>query len=152
MKKIVSIFILLSWMSFSCKKRSSTNQTPIPNVPVSLQVNLSLPGYFDLTIMGNWMYFPDGYHGLIVYHGYDDQYYAYDRACPYEPTKDCSVLWMDSTTHIYMFCGQYTNNEYVKCCDSRFQLPDGFPVQGPANTAMKSYNVARQGNVLYIGN
>ncbi|MHB1278428.1 MAG: Rieske (2Fe-2S) protein [Bacteroidia bacterium] len=136
----------------SCHKNTGDNLDPIPNTPVSLTINLDLPAYFDLTLSGNFMYFVDGYKGLIVYHGFDDQYYAFDRACSYQPTNACSQLWMDSTTNMHMICGSYPNGIYEKCCDSRFELPSGLPVQGPATFAMKQYYVSRSGNTLYVTN
>jgi len=137
---------------FSACKKGETTGEQIPNTPVSIQINLDLPAYFDLTLRGNWMYFPDGYRGVIVYHSFDDEYYAFDRACSYEPFKDCSQLWVDSTTEVYMNCGEYKNDSFYKCCESRFEIPNGFPIQGPANQAMKSYRVAKSGNTLFISN
>lgn len=136
----------------SCGKNSGDNLDPIPNTPVSLTINLDLPAYFDLTLNGNYMYFSDGYRGLIVYHAFDDEYYAFDRACSYQPTNACSQLWMDSTTNMHMFCGYYSGGIYQKCCDSRFELPSGFPSQGPATFAMKQYYISRSGNTLYVNN
>ncbi|HCS21960.1 MAG TPA: hypothetical protein DIW47_15630 [Bacteroidetes bacterium] len=147
------IFALASLFGLSsCNKNTGDNLDPIPNTPVSLTINLDLPAYFDLTLNGNFMYFSDGYKGVIVYHGFDDQYYAFDRACSYKPTDACSQLWMDSTTRMNMFCGSYTNGIYEKCCDSRFELPSGFPAQGPATFSMKQYYVSRSGNTLFVNN
>lgn len=151
MKHLIYIGIVFILVGVACRK-GPTGADVIPNVPVSLTVNLDLPKYFDLAITGTWMYFPDGYKGLILYHAYDNEYYAFDRACSYQPQNTCSQLWMDSTTKIYMFCGEYINGEYKKCCDSRFEIPGGFPVQAPASQPMRMYNITRSGNTLYIGN
>lgn len=150
------IFIFFACVSLlgvaACDKGTNDNLDPIPNTPVSLTINMDLPAYFDLTLSGSFMYFTDGYRGLVVYHAYDGEYYAFDRACSYQPTNACSKLWMDSTTKMHMFCGAYNNGIYEKCCDSRFELPAGFPVQGPATFAMKQYYVSRSGNTLYVNN
>lgn len=151
MKYMMVLVGLSLTLASSCKKGEPAGEE-IPNTPVSLQVNLDLPAYFDLTILGNWVYFPDGFDGIIVYHGFDGDYYAFDRACSFEPFKDCSQLWIDSTTRIHMNCGSYDNGIFTKCCDSRYEIPSGFPVEGPAQRAMKQYFVNRSGNTLFISN
>lgn len=145
------IMVLFTFTMNSCN-RNDDNMEFIPNTPVSLVVNLNLPNYFDLTLPGNFMYFSDGFKGLILYHAYDGEYYAYDRGCPHEPYRDCSQLWMDSTTKMHMFCGGYQQGVFEKCCESRFEIPGGFPVQGPSVRALKSYYVSKQGNSLIISN
>ena len=144
-----SIFSL--WMLESCRDKGN-NTTTIPSAPVSLVINLDLPAYFDLTVPGSFQYFQGGYRGVVVYHGYDDQYYAFDRTCAYQPLDDCSQLWVDSSTNQAMYCGTYDANGYTKCCDSRYELPTGFPLQGPATSPMRPFSVSRQGNTLYVNN
>ncbi|MDX5320591.1 MAG: hypothetical protein LPK45_05815 [Bacteroidota bacterium] len=151
MKKLILLTLVLTSLSFSCR-RGQQDTDLIPNVPVGLTVNLDLPAYFDLTLLGNWMYFPDGYRGLIVYHAFDGEYYAFDRSCSYQPQNTCSQLWVDSVTLVHMYCGTYVNGQYEKCCDSRFEIPMGFPVQGPAINPMKQYAIRKSGNTLFISN
>ncbi len=138
-------------MVSSCEK-TEPNTDMIPNVPFSLTINLDLPAYTPLKIPGAYRYFPEGARGLIVYHAYDDEYYAFDRNCSYQPSLSCAQLWMDSTTNMNMICGDYVDGTFEKCCDSRFELPTGFPTQGPATLPMKIYLIYESGNTLYVSN
>lgn len=154
MKKLVLIFlyaiVLPAYMS-SCGDREQ-NPDLIPDVPVSITVNLDLPAYFELQNIGTFYYFAGGAKGVMLYHGYDGEFYAFERNCPHQPFQDCSMLWMDSLTKLNTFCGTYSNGVYTKCCESRFELPTGMPVNGPATRAMRQYFVSRSGNILYINN
>jgi nitrite reductase/ring-hydroxylating ferredoxin subunit len=57
-----------------------------------------------------------GYAGIIVYHYTDDEYLAYDLACPNDYQQGCKV--------------EYFNGDLMlecPCCGTTFSIFDGFP-------------------------
>jgi nitrite reductase/ring-hydroxylating ferredoxin subunit len=152
MRSIPVICFLLLLGSLACKKDNPVqNADEIPNVPVNLTVNMDLPQHFDLQQPGQWKQYDGGVKGIVVYHSYDGQFYAFDRNCSYKPFDACAVLEVEDN-NLYFHCGKTVNDTFTKCCDSRFELSSGFPVEGPATKPLKIYSVYREGNTLYIGN
>lgn len=152
-KKYLLFFSLPALLFFgSCEKKGPDPSEQIPNVPVNLIINLDLPSYYHLNLAGSFLYMDGGHKGVLIFHGYDDQFYAFDRSCSYQPYNACSMLWVDSSNHQAAFCGTYTAGVFEKCCDSRFELPTGFPNQAPAQYPMKQYAVHRSGNMLSVTN
>ena len=67
---------------------------------------------------------------------------AYDRHCTYKSSNSCSKVDVDE------------NSIYAvdTCCDSKFQLLDGNPVDGPAPIGLQQYNTSFDGNIIQIWN
>lgn len=148
---VVFLFLIVFLFFNNCDKDPADGYYYIPEVPVNRTVNLNLPSYQQLSIPGNYFYFPnDGYRGIILYHSIDDTYIAFERACTYRPDDDCSTISVDHSG-TYMKCGKYEGNEFITCCQSQFDM-DGFVMQGPAKYPLKQYQVTRSGSVLYITN
>ena len=128
LKRVIFSFIFLNISS--CKK---DHNSVIPYVPVSFTINLNLLN--DLTVPGNSMYFPNvGYGGVIVYCELPDSYYAFDATCTYEVENRCIV----KNDGVVGTC---------ECCGSKFiLLGGGFPSEGPASVALKSYKVTLLNN------
>jgi nitrite reductase/ring-hydroxylating ferredoxin subunit len=144
--------LCLPFLTGSCGKNKTDTSELIPNVPVGVIINLDLPAYFPLTQLGAYLYYDGGARGLLIYHGFDDAYYCFDRNCPYQPLNDCSQILVDDD-RLYARCGSLDGNQaFTECCASRFELSSGFPVAGPAQRALKQYFINRQGNTLYINN
>jgi nitrite reductase/ring-hydroxylating ferredoxin subunit len=118
--------VLLLMTSISCDK---TQNTPIPYVPVSFNINLTIAN--DLTVPGNSMFFPGvGYSGIVVYCELPGSYYAFDATCTYEVSRTC-IVQNDGVTAV------------CPCCDSQFILLSGaYPANGPAEMPLKQYNVS----------
>lgn len=142
--KIIKISALLmlifSGIFMSCKK----DNDQIPDVLVDIQVNINNPGYFSLQAVGGWMYFDGGSRGIIVYRRSQDEFLAFDRHCPYQPSNSCGKLNVDSS-----------NNVIAKddCCGSSFLLTDGSIQGGPATRGMKMYQTYWDGlSILRIYN
>jgi len=139
---LLSIFVI---MFSHCNNDSDYAQ--IPNVYVNYDINLNLPQYSDLTNYGGYVYIDnEGYKGLIIYHSLSDEYMALERTCTFEPLKDCSVIYVDSSG-IMLRCGQKDGD----CCDSKFEM-DGSIISGPALYPLKKYYVSRNGDILTISN
>lgn len=146
------LFIALCMVfAFSCKNNDNVNPDPINNVPVNLAINMSLPAYFHLQNIGTHVFENGGVKGIVIVHHTDDNYYAFDRACSFEPSiSSCSRIEVDSGAYQFR-CGKSTNSGFQKCCDSRFFF-DGNVAQSPARFPLKSYAISRVGNILYITN
>ncbi len=131
--------ILLAVLLPHCDKEF---QDPVPNVHVSINLDLSSTLYGDLSIIGNHIYITGGYRGIIVYRMSQDDFRAYERACPYDHHKqharvvveDNGLTMIDST------------------CLSRYLLLDGSVFEGPATRGLKTYRTHYTGNNLYISN
>jgi len=131
----------------SCNKKTEENL--IPNVPVSIRINMELPLYSNLLYPGNYIYLEGGNKGITLFHGFDGEYYATDRTCPYQPFEECSRVELDS--NFTFRCGSTRQGVFEKCCDSKFQY-DGFLSNGPSMYSLKIYRVFRSGNTLDISN
>ncbi len=152
MKSRYSLTVVVLMVLFgNCKRETIDDRDLIPNVPVTLNINLDLPAYNQLQLPGAWMYFDGGSKGIIVYHGYDFEYRAYDRNCSYQPFENCARIEMEDNS-LYAHCGETQKDSFITCCGSRFDLSNAFPVNGPAVRPLKLYNVFKQGNSLLISN
>lgn len=137
---------ILGWSS--CKNDVDENLVPV--IPVNVRVNMELPTYFDLQIPGNFVYINNhGNRGITLIHGFDGEFYATDRMCPYEPFEACSRVELGSDFSFR--CGMRVNGVFQQCCASTFQY-DGLLTNGPALFDLRRYRVFRSGNILDISN
>lgn len=143
------IFLLMAVLAVSCKK-NNINTQPIQDVPVNITINLSLPSYSHLINPGTHVYEPGGVKGVVVVHHTDDEFYAFDRNCSFQPDNSCSRIEVDSNFLVFR-CGESKTGGFEKCCDSRFFM-DGQVFNGPATFGLKHYLVIRSGNILNIKN
>jgi nitrite reductase/ring-hydroxylating ferredoxin subunit len=83
-----------------------------------------------------------GINGIIVYRA-GDQFYAFERMCPYEKETSCSVMIPSDDDPTIANC---------ECCNSQFLVvdPDGSVIEGPATWGLKRYNARLQGHMLVI--
>lgn len=148
MKSSILMGIAFTIMVFSgCKKNKDENM--IPNVPVSIRINMDLPLYANLLIPGNYIYLNGGNKGITLFHGFNGEYYATDRMCPYQPFEECSRVELDS--NFTFRCGNMQNGVFQKCCESKFQF-DGLLLNGPSIYPLKNYRVFKSGNIIDISN
>ena len=124
---------------FACKKDESQNE--IPYVPVDIVI--SLAQYTTLNSVTGWAYIPGGSKGIAVYRYSQDEFYAMDRHCPYQPANG-NQLSVDST-NIFLADG---------ACGSKFNMVYGGTVSnGPATRPLKRYNISYDGiTTLHIYN
>lgn len=133
-------------------------QSPIPNYPVYLELNLTSTYPTFRNSVNQFLEFktreklPEtssiGFGGIIVYSGssLDDygntQYYAFDMACPYEIKRDVKV-YPDTNGLSHVICEK---------CGSVFDVSfgSGGPISGPAKDFLKRYKTSLSGDVLYI--
>lgn len=120
----------------------------IPDYPVNLQLNLitTYPTFKNninqsLTFTKPiFAYDRIGYGGILVYVGFDGEYYAFDMSCPYEVKTDVRVYPNGIGQAVCEKCGSVYDIGYG----------NGFPSSGPSKEALKRYKVMASGDVLYI--
>ncbi len=144
---LISLIVVLC---FSCKKSNHVNENPIPDVPVNLTINLSLPTYNKLNDIGEFVYETGGVKGIIILHHTDDNFYALDRACSFNYQDSCALINADAS-NLNLKCGKQNGSTFINCCQSLFSF-DGSVFQGPAKFGLKHYRISRSGNLLTIFN
>ncbi|REJ80027.1 MAG: hypothetical protein DWQ44_04150 [Bacteroidetes bacterium] len=129
--------------SFSSCKKDKVYQD-IPNVSVNLALQLSLPEFASLNSVGNSVEIAGGYKGILVYHRFQNDFVAFEQACPYDPVEPNSFVEKDASGVI----GEDKN------CGSKFGLTDGHVINGPATKPLKQYTTDYDAGsrTLYIFN
>ena len=139
LKKLSFCLILLSAL-IACRK----NDELIPNVSVNEYIDLNLPSYSNLNAVNNWIYYPAGAKGLIIFRKSTTEFVAYERACTYDPNTSGAVVTMQA------------NGIDAKdtICGSKFFIYDGSIINGPASRPLQqyrcTYNISN--NQLHIYN
>lgn len=131
---LIAILVLMP----QCRK----NDEPVPYVYVNFYINLASPQFTALTSVGGYVYVTGGYKGIVVYRHSNDEFCAWDRACPYKPTTDCE--------HIEVEPNGITATD--TCCGSRFLLMDGSVVNGPATVSLTRYKTIYNGTTVLVTN
>ncbi len=117
-------------------------ETAVPLVPLDIEINLNLPAYNALAVVGGWAYITGGSEGLIVYRKSQDEFTALERHCTYQAADQCRVT-VDASQVIA---------RDTTCCHSAFLLLDGSVTQGPAVLPLKQYHTTFNGTTLHIFN
>lgn len=145
------VVILLVFVASSCNDDTPTNGNIfIPNVPVSITVNMELPSHFHLQNLGGFSLLEGGNRGIFLVHNFDDEFYAIERTCTFDPEIECGFIQVDSS-NIQLRCGVYESDTFRQCCQSLYSF-DGFVLQGPSRFPLRQYQVFRNGNLLTIRN
>lgn len=137
-----------------CAKSNNGQQNDVPQVPVNVTVNMNLPQFLPLQSQGGWAYLNGGVKGIVLYHHYDDNFYAMERNCPYQPFDSCAIVTVESND-VFLRCGQYKSDNdttWIPCCNSQFSLEAGFLISGPSQYPLTNYRVGRSGNILVVSN
>ncbi len=132
-------FVLILLSSDSCKKDTPNT---IPYVAVDIYLYTSNPSFFNLNVVGGWVYVTGGSRGILIYRKSSSEFMTYDRNCTYQSTLTCATVVVDNTNIIAT----------DTCCHSKFSLYDGSVIQGPAGLPLKAYNNNFDGNVHHIYN
>ena len=134
---VLALTVLLS--SNSCERR---NASGIPYVPVNYQLTVSNPEFAPLLAVGGWLYIGGGSRGIIIFRATPEEFRAFDRHCTFQVEENCRVN-VDNTDIAAIDSD---------CCDSKFLLFDGAPIDGPAPVGLHQYNTQFDGNTLFIFN
>lgn len=142
------VLILLTLISFFCKKN--------PNSPVlpDAYINIYLyPNSIDFIPETGYIYYETNppSRGIIIYRFTTDQFIVFERTCTYDPDSCCTVQNNTNVcSHLIVELSGLTIID--TCCQSRFQIIDGFPIDGPATYPLKQYQTEYDGEVLHIFN
>jgi nitrite reductase/ring-hydroxylating ferredoxin subunit len=94
MKKYL-ILILLP-LVLCCSQDSFRNNNPyLPNYGFSTTLNLNLPQYSQLLYTANAVYVNEagaGIRGIFVFNAGNENYLAFDAACPNQALSSCSTM------------------------------------------------------------
>ena len=125
--RLIFLIILIQTGFFHC-----STDYPIPEVYVNFIVQLTSPGYQDLTVPGNSVIIPnEGNKGIIVTRINTEEFAAYDATCTYDPEVSNGVVEIKEASL-----------GVCKSCGSTFFLMfTGSVESGPAGLPLKSYVV-----------
>ena len=123
MKKILILFMFSPFI-FACDGGNINYNNPnIPNYPVNLSLNLSLPQYSNLQFPSNHIIdYSQGARGIVVFNT-GSGFNAFDLACPNEAFTVCSSAMSingveakcncnTSENPYSLFSGQSTGQQY----------------------------------------
>lgn len=134
----LSLFIALVLLG-ACK--SDAPEALIPYVFVYEEVNLNNINYQGLKQPNSHAYLDNaGVKGILIISDGNNNFKAFDRACPYHPQDDCARVSMHSS-------GFYIEES---CCGSTFGTDYGAPTGGPAQNPLRQYNTFVDGTYLII--
>lgn len=136
------IFLTFSLLlSSQCKKDKNSQ---IPYASVNFYIVPASTQYNNLGVVGGWAYVTGGVRGIILYHASTspDQFMAYERDCPYQPSNTCALVQVEKSGVIAI----------DSCCGSQFLMLDGFVVKGPATIGLKQYATSYDGTTLHVSN
>ncbi len=137
MKKYFSFLIILAF-TISCDTGSFNNKNPyLPNYPVNVIINLSLPQYSNLQFASNHVVVSGGVNGIVVFNTGSD-FVAFDLACPNQALSACSTMTINGI------------NATCPCDNAVYSLFSG---QSPGlQYPMKQYRIDNSGGTLIIYN
>ena len=129
-----------------------TEPNPIHNYPVALRLHLtfnhkalrtvpSAATYTHYSHPISSAYRAFGFGGVLVVHGVDAEFYAFDLSCPYEHRS--SVRVEPDSDLIYAVCPQ---------CGTKYLINDGsgLPVEGVGRHGLKPYKAESDGRGTVI--
>lgn len=133
MKVRFILFLLLALVFASCH---TNNQNPVPNIPFDVTIDMNLPTYDDLLGVGGYAYVNAGSRGVIVYRRGIEDFVAFDRHSPADPSGSCGTPLTPDSSNFLML------NDI--CNDAQFSLYDGSPING-SDYGLRQYAVAWNG-------
>lgn len=150
--KFFLITLLVFLLMVSCRKDEGD---VIPDVLVDSHIDLNDPQFASLSAIGNHALvdattnnlgiYAAGYdgNGIIIYRAQLDEFFAYDRTCPWEYSIDQSSIRIN-VDGIYAICPE---------CGSNYALPSfGTPVSGPSTYPLKVYKTSFDGRFIHVYN
>lgn len=115
-------FILLMVIGLILGACQKNQQHPVPNYPFDVTIDLNLPTYDDLLGVGGYAYLNAGSKGVIIYRRGIDDFVAFDRHSPADPSGSCITPLTPDVENFLIL-----NDE---CNDAEFSLYDGSPISG----------------------
>ena len=137
MRKILLLFCIAFSLT-ACKK----NKEVIPGCQVDAYINIFLPEYIALQTPLNWIEYPAGCRGIIIYRRSSTEFTVLERTCTFDPSSQSAIVEVqpDNITLVDSTCG------------SKFNIMDGSLLNGPASQALQQYRYDFDGTTLHIYN
>lgn len=129
--------VIIVIVLISCTK---DDRHPVPFYPVDFIVNIESTQNIELNSIGGWAYYTGGFRGIIIYRAQEDEFTAFDRACPYHPYSECRIIVEDPPL------------ARGSDCESVFLLLDGSPVSGPSKHPLRAYRTSFSYPYLHVTN
>lgn len=150
--KVFFIFCITALAAAACNKKNDV----IPDVTVDFYLDITDARFIDLNAIGGSVLvnsstnndrYASGYagSGIIVTRGVDE-FFAYDRTCPYDYELDGSVvrIEIDPTGFAKAICPK---------CKSTFELISyGTPASGVSQYPLKNYRTTYDGRYIRVWN
>lgn len=124
----------------SCKKEEQAPE--IPYVYVNFSLNPNGTQYINLNVVNGWETVYGGYNGILIFRKSLNEFAAFERACPYDPTTEGAQVRVDESG---ITC-------YCPVCKSKYIMVDGTPYEGPSHFPLKQYNTVYDGMMLNVSN
>ena len=151
--RLLILSFALAALIISCNKKDND---VVPDTYVSFNMDISGDILFsDLNAIGNsvivtyrtnnWGYRSAGYDSncIIIYRANLDQFYAYDRTCPYDYAANSKSVKVN-VDFIQAICPS---------CSTAYSLPTGgIPISGPGKYPLKNYRTIFDGRFLTVQN
>lgn len=138
MIKNATFILLLILLSIGCGQAYEG----IPEVDVSISIDVTSSTYSDLSYVGGYAYLTGGYKGILVYRHSLEEFVAFERTCPYDPSVTTARIEVEESGLILV----------DSTCGSRFLIIDGSVYEGPCTRSLKQYSTAFDGIYLRIWN
>lgn len=129
--KTLAILLFFSALMVNCSTQNSRRNPYLQELNFSIELNLSLPKYNPLKIIGNPVYIDAsgiGTKGIIVMNSGFDQFVAFEASCANHAPNSCSTLVIN---------GQ---NGICDCDALSYSLFTG-QLLNPANSTERNYDL-----------
>jgi nitrite reductase/ring-hydroxylating ferredoxin subunit len=129
--KTLAILLFFSALTVNCSTQNSRRNPYLQEINFSIELNLSLPKYTPLKIIGNPVYIDAtgiGTKGIIVMNSGFDQFVAFEASCANHSPNSCSTLVIE---------GQ---NGTCDCDAFSYSLFTG-QLLNPANNSERTYDL-----------
>lgn len=144
--KNIAILLFLSVLILGCSTQTSRRNPYLQEINFSIEINLNLPTYSPLKIIGNPVAVNTagaGTQGIIIMNSGFDSFVAFEASCANHAPNSCSQLRID---------GQ---NALCSCDDYQYSLFTGQFLNAPTEGRsydLLAYGTRLNGNVLQVFN
>lgn len=148
--RIFFLFLAMICLFTGCEEEK---KRIIPYTYVNFSIRLDNPQFIALNSVGNAVVITSSYdgsnsagydnNGIILYRASEEEFYAFDRTCPYDVEKSIAVEIDESG--IMAVC---------PACNSTYVLPNiGFPTkESPSKYALHQYQTSFDGLTVSVYN
>jgi len=142
--RILCVFVVVTGLFSSCSSRPENPNEP--KVEINFTINPNSMQYFDLNVVGGWMYVSarEPSRGIIIYRYMEDEFKAYERTPPNNPDA-CGIPNALIVDENYPFVVD-------GCTDYKYSILDGSITEGGSGYPMIQYYTQYDGTNLRVYN